>query len=78
MQPKNYQCELAHSFVVHNFVDYKMTVYQMNYLKALDAGIHTGFQSSAILEEYRLGFHPLYRNPGRHGCFFCNFSLGLE
>ena len=55
MQPKNYQCELAHNFVVHNFVDYKMTVYQMNYLKALDAGIHTGFQSSDILEEYRLG-----------------------
>ena len=32
-----------------------LTVYQMNYLKALDAGIHTGFQSSDILEEYRLG-----------------------
>ena len=32
-----------------------LTVYQMNYLKALDAGVHTGFQSSNILEEYRLG-----------------------
>ena len=32
-----------------------LTAYQMNYLKALDAGIHTGFQSSDILEEYRLG-----------------------
>jgi len=32
-----------------------LTVYQMNYLKALDAGLHTGFASSNILEEYRLG-----------------------
>jgi hypothetical protein len=32
-----------------------LTAYQMNYLKALDAGIHTGFQSSGILDEYRLG-----------------------
>lgn len=32
-----------------------LTVYQMNYLKAMDAGIHAGFQSSEILEEYRLG-----------------------
>ena len=32
-----------------------LTVYQMNYLKALDAGIHSGFQSSNILAEYRLG-----------------------
>ncbi|MGM9790987.1 MAG: ATP-binding protein [Candidatus Cryptobacteroides sp.] len=32
-----------------------LTVYQMNYLKALDAGVHTGFQSSNILEEYRMG-----------------------
>ena len=27
----------------------------MNYLKALDAGIDTGFQSADILEDYRLG-----------------------
>ena len=33
----------------------KLTVYQMNYLKALDAGNHTGFQSSDILEKYRMG-----------------------
>lgn len=32
-----------------------LTAYQMNYLKALDAGVHTGFQSSEILDEYRLG-----------------------
>jgi hypothetical protein len=32
-----------------------LTAYQMNYLKAMDAGIHTGFSSSRILEEYRLG-----------------------
>ena len=32
-----------------------LTAYQMNYLKALDAGIHTGFQSSDVLDEYRLG-----------------------
>ena len=32
-----------------------LTAYQMNYLKALDAGIHTGFSSSSTLEKYRLG-----------------------
>lgn len=32
-----------------------LTAYQMNYLKAIEAGVHTGFGSAAILEEYRLG-----------------------
>lgn len=32
-----------------------LTVYQMNYLKAVDAGIHQGFSSSEVLEDYRLG-----------------------
>ena len=32
-----------------------LTVYQMNYLKAVDAGIHQGFSSSDVLEGYRLG-----------------------
>lgn len=32
-----------------------LTVYQMNYLKAVDAGVHCGFSSSGILEGYRLG-----------------------
>ena len=32
-----------------------LTAYQMNYLKALDAGIHSGFSSSNILGKYRLG-----------------------
>ena len=32
-----------------------LTAYQMNYLKALDAGIHTGFSSLSTLEKYRLG-----------------------
>lgn len=32
-----------------------LTVYQMNYLKAMDAGVHTGFSSSKILQEFRLG-----------------------
>lgn len=32
-----------------------LTAYQMNYLKAVDAGIHKGFSSAETLEEYRLG-----------------------
>lgn len=32
-----------------------LTAYQMNYLKALDAGVHNGFSSSNILTHYRLG-----------------------
>ena len=32
-----------------------LTAYQMNYLKAVDSGIHSGFSSTEILEAYRLG-----------------------
>jgi len=32
-----------------------LTAFQMNYLKAIDAGIHDGFSSAKVLEDYRLG-----------------------
>ena len=32
-----------------------LTTYQMNYLKAIDAGVHVGFASARVLEEFRLG-----------------------
>ena len=32
-----------------------LTTYQMNYLKAVDAGIHHGFSSAEVLDAYRLG-----------------------
>ena len=32
-----------------------LTSFQMNYLKAIDAGIHGGFSSAKVLEEHRLG-----------------------
>lgn len=32
-----------------------LTAYQMNYLKAIDRGVHAGFASTETLEEFRLG-----------------------
>ncbi len=32
-----------------------LTAFQMNYLKAVDAGVHGGFGSAKVLEEFRLG-----------------------
>ncbi len=32
-----------------------LTVFQMNYLKAVDAGVHNGFGSAKVLEDFRLG-----------------------
>ncbi len=32
-----------------------LTAFQMNYLKAIAAGIHDGFSSAKVLEDYRLG-----------------------
>ena len=32
-----------------------LTSFQMNYLKAVEAGVHSGFSSSKVLESYRLG-----------------------